>query len=78
MKLWLKYLIGAALGFAAALILPLDSLREAAALSFITDLIIRIGRYALLPLLFFSGIMAVYRMREDSLLLRASLWTGGT
>jgi Na+/H+-dicarboxylate symporter len=53
-------------------------LREAAALSFITDLIIRIGRYALLPLLFFSGIMAVYRMREDSLLLRASLWTGGT
>jgi len=58
--------------------LPLDSLREAAALSFITDLIIRIGRYALLPLLFFSGIMAVYRMREDSLLLRASLWTGGT
>ncbi len=78
MKLWLKYLIGAVLGFAAALILPLDSLREAAALSFITDLIIRIGRYALLPLLFFSGIMAVYRMREDSLLLRASLWTGGT
>ncbi len=78
MKLWLKYLIGAALGFAAALILPLDSLREAAVLSFITDLIIRIGRYALLPLLFFSGIMAVYRMREDSLLLRASLWTGGT
>ena len=78
MKLWLKYLIGAALGFAAALILPLDSLREAAALSFITDLIIRIGRYALLPLLFFSGIMAVYRMREDSLSLRASLWTGGT
>lgn len=78
MKLWLKYLIGTALGFAAALILPLDSLREAAALSFITDLIIRIGRYALLPLLFFSGIMAVYRMREDSLLLRASLWTGGT
>ena len=78
MKLWLKYLIGAALGFAAALILPLDSLREAAALSFITDLIIRIGRYALLPLLFFSGIMAVYRMREDFLLLRASLWTGGT
>ena len=78
MKLWLKYLIGAALGFAAAVILPLDSLREAAVLSFITDLIIRIGRYALLPLLFFSGIMAVYRMREDSLLLRASLWTGGT
>ncbi len=31
-----------------------------------------------MPLLFFSGIMAVYRMREDSLLLRASLWTGGT
>ena len=78
MKLWLKYLIGAALGMAAALILPFDSLQEEAVLSFIIDLVVRIGRYALLPLLFFSGIMAVYRMREDSLVLRASLWTGGT
>ena len=78
MKLWLKYLIGAALGFAAALILPFDSLQETAVLSFLTDLIVRIGRYALLPLLFFSGIMAIYRMHEDSLLLRASIWTGAT
>lgn len=77
MKLWLKYLIGAALGLAAALILPLDSLQGAAALSFITDIIVRIGRYTLLPLLFFSGIMAVVRMREDGLLVRASLWTFG-
>ena len=77
MKLWLKYLIGAALGLAAALILPLDSLQGAAALSFITDIIVRIGRYTLLPLLFFSGIMAVYRMREDGLLVRASFWTLG-
>ena len=77
MKLWLKYLIGAALGLAAALILPLDSLQGAAALSFITDIIVRIGRYTLLPLLFFSGIMAVVRMSEDGLLVRASLWTFG-
>ena len=69
MKLWLKYLIGAALGLAAALILPLDSLQGAAALSFITDIIVRIGRYTLLPLLFFSGIMAVVRMSEDGLTL---------
>lgn len=78
MKLWLKYLIGAALGLAAALILPLDSLQGAAALSFITDIIVRIGRYTLLPLLFFSGIMAVVRMREDGLIARASIWTFGT
>ncbi len=77
MKLWLKYLIGVALGLAAALILPLDSLKAGAALSFITEIIIRIGRYSLLPLLFFSGIMAVHRMHEDISLLRTSLWTGG-
>jgi len=71
-------LIGAALGLAAALILPLDSLQGAAALSFITDIIVRIGRYTLLPLLFFSGIMAVVRMREDGLIARASIWTFGT
>lgn len=75
MKIWVKYLIGIALGLAAAFILPLDSLAGASILSFITEIVIRIGRYTLIPLLFFSGIMAVYRLHDAKLVLKTSLWT---
>ncbi len=78
MKIWIKYLIGIALGVAAALILPFDDLRWSATLSFITEIIVRIGRYSLLPLLFFSGIMAAYRLKSDGFLLRTTFWTVGT
>lgn len=78
MKIWIKYLIGIALGAAAALILPFDNLQWNATLSFITEIIVRIGRYSLLPFLFFSGIMAAYRLKSDGLLLRTTLWTVGT
>lgn len=77
MKIWIRYLIGIALGFVAALILPFDSLQWTSGLSFITEIIVRIGRYTLMPLLFFSGIMAVYRLRNDGLLIRTSVWTVG-
>ena len=58
MKLWLKYLIGAILGAAFALILPPQSNQAQAVLDFIIEFVIRFGRYALMPLLFFSIITA--------------------
>ncbi|MCQ2611086.1 MAG: cation:dicarboxylase symporter family transporter [Treponema sp.] len=75
MKIWIKYLIGIALGLAAAFILPLDSLKGAAVLSFITEIVIRIGRYMLVPLLFFSGIMAIYRLYDAKIVFKTSIWT---
>ena len=75
MKIWLKYLAGIALGLASAFILPLNSLQGMAVLSFITEIVIRIGRYTLLPLLFCSGMMAVYRLHDAKMLLKTSLWT---
>ena len=78
MRIWIKYLIGIALGAAAALILPFNNLQWNATLSFMTEIIVRIGRYSLLPLLFFSGIMASYRLKSDGFLLRTTLWTVGT
>lgn len=78
MKIWMKYLIGIALGMIAALILPFDNLQWNATLSFITEIIVRAGRYSLLPFLFFSGIMAAYRLKSDGLLSRTTLWTVGT
>lgn len=78
MRIWIRYLIGIALGMATALILPFDNFQWSAALSFITEIVVRIGRYSLLPFLFFSGIMAAYRLKSDGLLLRTTLWTVGT
>lgn len=75
MKIWIKYLIGIALGLAAALILPLDSLQGASVLAFITEIVIRIGRYTLIPLLFFSGIMAVYRLNDAKIVGKTALWS---
>lgn len=74
-KIWIKYLIGIALGLASALILPLDSIHGASILAFITEIVIRIGRFTLLPLLFFSVIMAVYRLNDAKLVGKTTLWT---
>ena len=60
------------------MILPFNNLQWNATLSFMTEIIVRIGRYSLLPLLFFSGIMASYRLKSDGFLLRTTLWTVGT
>ncbi len=77
MKIWIKYLIGVALGLACALILPFNTLQGTALLSFVAEIVIRIGRYALAPLLFFGGIMAVYRLHDEGILVKTSLWTLG-
>lgn len=75
MKIWMKYLIGIALGLASALILPLDSQLGSSILAFVTEIVIRIGRYTIIPLLFFSGIMAVYRLNDAKIVWKTSLWT---
>ena len=75
MTIWLKYLIGIVLGVLSALILPFGSLQGVSTLSFVTEFVIRIGRYTLIPLLLFSGIMAVYRLNDAKLIGKTSLWT---
>lgn len=74
MKLWLKYLIGAILGAAFALILPPQSNQAQAVLDFIIEFVIRFGRYALMPLLFFSIITACFKLRDQRLMLKTGLW----
>lgn len=75
MKIWIKYLIGIVLGVFSAFILPFGSLQGASTLSFVTEFVIRIGRYTLVPLLFFSGIMAVFRLNDAKLIGKTSIWT---
>jgi Na+/H+-dicarboxylate symporter len=65
MKIWMKYLMGAILGAVLALAIPLDDTGLRSALSFLFDLSIRIGRYALVPLVLFSVPVAVFERNED-------------
>lgn len=75
MKVWIKYLIGIALGFAAYMILPLEKVEVSSFIHTLSDLSVRIGRYSLIPLVFFGTSFSVYRLRSSRTLLRTSILT---
>lgn len=75
MKVWIKYLIGVAIGILTAILLPVDSVNGAAVLSFLTELFVRFGRYLVVPLVFSTAIVAINKLRMSKLLLKGSAWT---
>ena len=75
MKVWIKYLIGVALGVLAAFLLPTDNAAFFSFVSFLSDLFIRMGRYIVLPLVFFTAIVALNNLRNSKLLWRTAGWT---
>lgn len=77
MKIWLKYLLGIALGVILALLIPITSVNGRDILDFLADLILRFGRYALLPVVFFSSSISFYKLRSERILLKTALWTIG-
>ena len=78
MKLWMKYVVGVTIGIVAALILPVNSVQGQAVLDFISNIAIRLGRYMLIPVLFFSVATAFYKLREEKKTLKVMGWTFGT
>ncbi len=75
MKLWIKYLIAAVLGIACALILPVSNSSVAEAIRFITEMVVRFGRYMVIPLIFFTTIITFNRLRDNHLLIKTGAWT---
>ena len=75
MKVWIKYLIGVAIGLACALILPVENSFVSRAVSFALEIFIRFGRYIVVPLIFFTGAVAVNKLRTSRMILKTSLWT---
>lgn len=65
MKVWLKLLIGSLLGILLGLLLPEDNQTIFSALAWLEQLMLRIGRYALVPTLSFALMIAVYELRQD-------------
>lgn len=75
MKVWIKYIIGIALGLIVALILPVDNAVMAGILSFLNDLVIHIGRYVVVPLIFCTTIVSFNKLRSSKLILKTGIWT---
>ncbi len=72
MKVWIKYLIGLALGVVAAFILPRGNAACLDAVTFLTELFIRIGRYLVIPLVFTSAIISINKLRTSKLLWKTA------
>ncbi len=78
MKIWLKYLIGIALGILSTLIIPVDSSLGQSVINFVADLVVRFGRYIIIPVMFFSVATSIYKLRNENQLLKTSIWTFST
>ena len=65
MKVWLKLLLGAAVGVALGLFLPLPARSDTSLLLQVNDFILSLGRYALFPLVFFSTAIALSDLHRD-------------
>ena len=77
MKVWIKYLIGIALGILTAVLLPVDSAAGTSAVTFLTELFIRFGKYLVVPIIFSSAIISINKLRTSKLLLKSTAWTAG-
>ena len=77
MKVWIKYLIGIVLGILTAVLLPVDSGAGASAVTFLTQLFVRFGRYLVVPIIFSSAIISINKLRTSKILLKSTAWTAG-
>jgi Na+/H+-dicarboxylate symporter len=64
MKIWIKLLVGAILGIALGFLVP-ENPRLLEGLAWLDQFALRIGRYAIIPLLVFSLTIGVYELRQD-------------
>ena len=76
MKVWIKFLIGSILGAICALVLPVENVAFSGFLSVVTEIVIRFGRYMVIPVMFFTVVIAFNRLRDTKLLLKTGAWIG--
>lgn len=75
MKLWVKFLIGSIFGVLCAFILPTENETVKSIISFLTEVVIRFGRYMLIPVVFCSAVTAFNRLRDSKSLAKTAIWT---
>ena len=75
MKVWMKYLLGTALGLVIAAYIPMNTENATEYLAFFTELAIRVGRFFLIPILFFGTTLAVANLRTKNNLVKTGIFT---
>jgi Na+/H+-dicarboxylate symporter len=75
MKIWFKYLIGIIFGLALASILPAGNPQVSSILDFTAELFTRFGCYILLPLIFSSALISVFKLTDSGILIKTGFWT---
>ena len=75
MKIWFKLLTGSIIGVILGLALPMDGGKSLDIFTGIADATIRIGRYSLFPLIFFSLAMGTFKLRESGKTLKVYIRT---
>lgn len=73
MKIWVRYLAGTIVGIGLGTLLPLSGGDTYLILQDVAGLVVRVGRFFLFPMVFFSAIVATDELRDDSALLRTGL-----
>jgi Na+/H+-dicarboxylate symporter len=71
MKIWLKCLIGAALGTLLAFAIPQNAVSIRNIIEFCSTITVRIGRYMVVPLVFTGGVSAVFVLRDSKMLFKS-------
>lgn len=72
MKIWVKYLIGIVLGILSSFILPPQGQEFIIS---VTGILIRFCSYSLIPFIFFTGVMSIYRLNDAKLVGKTIGWT---
>ncbi|MFP4113157.1 MAG: dicarboxylate/amino acid:cation symporter [Spirochaetota bacterium] len=70
MKLWMRIVIGAALGIVLGVYLPIGGGDTIAFMETVAALVVSVGRYAVFPLIFFGLVIGLHELREDKMTLR--------
>ncbi len=70
MKIWVKLLLGSAVGIALGLFLPLNDGATAKVLSTVSEVILSIGKWVIFPLVFFSLAVGTFELRQEKKVLR--------
>jgi Na+/H+-dicarboxylate symporter len=65
MKIWVKLLIASILGVTLGFLLPQDNQMVMGWLVWLERFAIKIGRYAVIPVLVFSLTIGIYKLRQD-------------
>ena len=69
MKIWIKLLAGSVIGVLLGLFLPLEE-PGYEAFSYLSELVLNIGRYAIFPLVFFSLAVGTFELRSEKKVLK--------